>query len=252
MKNEYFPEKTDYPDNLDIIKTKKSKQYYNAIESSASAYFDSPKLVKKLFFKRLTEVISLIGNKKYNLTLDAGTGIGIVLPYLSQKSQEIIAIDYSDIVNYAAFMCKKKGIKNVSFQKVDLNKFTSKNKFDLILCLSVLEHIDNPTIIFEKFNEILHEQGTLIVGYPIETNIIKLFRHLESYFRKSINKKIREDSYKKTEEFAGHISDWKKIDQALIQNFNIEKKIDLKFCFIKYYAIRKIHKKTFENNLYET
>lgn len=238
-----FPRRDDYPDNLEVLNTKSSKQYYNAVEASASAYFDSPRLVKYLFFKRLTKIISLLNDKYYFKTLDAGTGLGILLPVLSQKSKEVLATDYSNIIEYASFMCKRRGIKNISFQKVDLNQLSLQDKFDLILCLSVLEHIEEPGRVLKKFNELLRPGGILIVGYPIETSMVKLTRYFESYFRKSVDSKIRNHGYEKTEEFTGHISDWKKIDQALIDNFDVDKKIDLSFCLLKYYAIRKAVKK---------
>lgn len=238
-----FPQKTDYPNELSTLNIKDSKYYYHAIEASASAYFSSSFIVKKLFYKRIKIVISLLENQKYVSTLDAGTGIGILLPFLSKISHKVKAIDYSDIIDYAQAMTEKKQINNISFEKLDLMNLKNNQKYDLIVCLSVLEHINDVDTIFEKFTKILNPRGILIVGYPIEYKITKLIRIIESSFRKDLSQKIVHNSYKKTEEFTGHISDWKKIDRALIKNFEIDKKIDLSLCFLKYYAIRKAYKK---------
>ena len=37
----YLPQKSDYPDNLNVLNDMNSKYYYNAIEGAASAYFNS-------------------------------------------------------------------------------------------------------------------------------------------------------------------------------------------------------------------
>lgn len=106
-----------------------------------------------------------------------------------------------------------------------------------------MEHINDVDCVLKKFSQILNPGGTLIVGYPIEYKVTKVIRLLESAFRNDLSSKIVQNSYKKTEEFAGHISGWKKIDLALSNNFHVDKKVDLKFCFMKYYALRKAYKK---------
>lgn len=238
-----FPQKIDYPEDLNVLQNTDSKYYYRAIEASASAYFSSSSLVKKLFYRRLKMTISLLDNQKYASTLDAGTGIGILLPFLSKISQKVKAIDYSEIINYAQAMAEKKKLDNISFEKLDLINLKTNEKYDLIVCLSVLEHIEDDNAVFKKFAQVLNPHGTLIVGYPIEYKVTKLVRIFESFFRKDLSNKTIKNSYKKTEEFTGHISNWKKIDRALADNFNVKRKIDLSFCLLKYYAIRKAVKK---------
>lgn len=122
-----LPQKNDYPEGLNILNDPHSKYYAGAVEASASAYFSSSTLIKKLFYKRLETTIAFLTNSfptnsfpttpflKYNNILDAGTGIGILLPFLSKISRKVKAIDYSDIINYAEAMCLKNKIKNVSF-----------------------------------------------------------------------------------------------------------------------------------------
>ena len=239
----YLPKKADYPNQLDILNNTNSEYYCNAIEGAASAYFNSPFLVKKLFFKRLELAINLIDKRKYAKVLDAGTGIGIMLPFLSQVSEKVKAIDYTNILDYARAMTKKRGIHNVSFEKMDLANLKENEKFDLIICLSVLEHIEDTEKIFQKFKGILNEKGLLIVGYPIESNLMKLIRKLEALiFRKDMSKEVREHNYSKSEKFTGHISDWKKIDNSMKKYFKIDQNVNLSFCFFKYYALRKAYK----------
>jgi len=240
---DYFPNRHDYPADLNILSKIDSKEYYNAIEASASAYFDSPLIVKKLFYKRLEKTISLIDKKKYLSSLDAGTGIGILIPYLSKISKKVLAVDYTNIINYAKAMVKKKEISNVSFKKLDLTTVKFKKKFDIIICLSVLEHIDDTDKVFDNLYNSLENGGLLIVGYPLESKLIKFIRNIESLFRKNMSKQATSYGYKKTKYFTGHISDWKKIDNSMKKYFKINEKVDLSFFFIKYYALRKAYRK---------
>ena len=237
----YLPTKEDYPDNLEILKKIDSQDYCYAIEASASAYFNSSKIIQRLFFKRLEKTRLLVDKKKYSFSLDAGTGIGVMLPFLSKISQNVKAVDYTDIINYAEAMAKKKRLGNITFEKCDINTLQAKEKFDLIICLSVLEHIGIPEIVFKHFKDILSPKGTLIIGYPIENRLIKTIRYVEAMFRRNISKKVFKNSYKKTENFTGHVSGWKKIDTALAKYFNVYQKVDLRFCSIKYYALRKVY-----------
>ena len=147
----------------------------------------------------------------------------------------------SDIITFGSFNNRSKITPEVV--RVWSNILTSITKAQLVLKHKSLSDPTTKRILFKKFNQILNKNGILIVGYPIENRIIKLVRYIEPlFFRRNVSKKMIYGSYKKTKEFTGHISDWKKIDKSMKKYFRINKKIHLNFCLVKYYAIRKSYK----------
>src|SRR5665213_2831898 len=67
------------------------------------------KFIQKYRFKK---ILKLLGNKKYDSLLEAGTGSGIFLPELSKHCEKLYACDiHHDFDNIAA-ICDKYGIKN--------------------------------------------------------------------------------------------------------------------------------------------
>lgn len=180
-----FPKRTDYPHNLELLNKKESSSLYRQlVESSASAYFETNFLTRYFFQKRFQLALQLFPKKRDNLKiLDAGCGIGFFLPTLSKYAKHIWAIDYAKhSLQYAKFMCKKRGLRNITFKKVNLMEtlpFPAK-KFDLIVCLSVLEHIKDLEMVINNFRRILKKDGVLIAGYPNEDNFIfRLFQYIE-------------------------------------------------------------------------
>lgn len=180
-----FPNKSDYPQKLNLLGAKQpSNLYRQLLESSASAYFETNLITRYFFRKRFHLALQLIPRERTNLeVLDAGSGIGFFLPALSMFSKNIWAVDYAQhSLTYAEHMCKKRKLKKVHFKQVDLtgNLSFAAKRFDLIICLSVLEHIKDLDKVLSNFKGVLKTDGVLIIGYPNEDNLIfRIFQYLE-------------------------------------------------------------------------
>lgn len=221
--NLIFPQKEDYPEILRVLsQSKTSSKYRELVESSASAYFETNFLTRYLFRQRFIKAVKLIGKDKTDLlTLDAGCGIGFFLFQLSQISKKVWAIDYAKhSLDYAKFMCQKRGLKNISFAQIDLVKGLpfKKDQFDLIVCLSVLEHIKDLQAVIAEFDRVLKKDGVLIAGYPNEDNFIfRIFQYVEKrLFRPKVYK-----TFKGTKLI--HLSRAHQIDQTLRKFFKPER-----------------------------
>lgn len=220
--NLIFPNKNDYPQSLKLLDNKRSSDLYRQlIESSASAYFETNPLTRYFFQKRFQLVLQLIPREKTKIEiLDAGCGIGFFLPTLSRFAEHIWAIDHAGYsIQYAKFMCKKKRLKNISFKKVDLMQslpFPAR-KFDLIVCLSVLEHIRNLQMVIKNFRRVLKKDGILIAGYPDEDNFVfQLFQYLE---KRILRPKVYM-TFQGTK--LNHVSKAKKINKVISKYFYVE------------------------------
>jgi 2-polyprenyl-3-methyl-5-hydroxy-6-metoxy-1,4-benzoquinol methylase len=104
-------------------------------------------------------------DKKYNI-LDAGSGEGASLTIVQARrfnESQFVAVDL-----YQKGPSKQHLPipSNISFVKKDLFKYVGTNQHDVIVCLDVLEHIDNYRKILSLFYEWLKPDGKLIVHVP--------------------------------------------------------------------------------------
>lgn len=235
-----FPKRSDYPDSLGILDKNGSSIIYRQIaESSASAYFETNFLTRYFFKKRFQLTLELIGDGRSGLEiLDAGCGIGFFLPSLSPIAKNIWAIDFAKYsLGYAKAMCKKRNLEKIYFKQVDLThklSFPAK-KFDLIISLSVFEHIKDLEKVAFNFKRVLKKNGIFIAGYPNEDNpIFRLFQFMEK-------KLLRPNVYKT---FQGtkliHVSYAHQITTVLSKNFKIEKTVNISLLpGINFYILKK-------------
>lgn len=100
---------------------------------------------------------------------DAGTGFGQYAYFIAKKfpQAKILAVDIKeDYLNEAAKFFQKMNLKNVEFKIDDLTKITYENKFDLILCVDVMEHIEDDVSVLKNFYRSLKPGGYLIINTP--------------------------------------------------------------------------------------
>jgi len=196
-----FPKKSDYPKNLSILEKHSDselKLYLALVESSASAYFETDPLSRRFFKKRFFLARDFLERKgKFGRILDAGTGIGFFLPYLSSIAEEVVGVDKLESVIYTRKMIEKRGIGNVMIDQYDLLSLPYKeSSFDVIIAFSVLDRF-NPIefkIVLNSFRRILKPGGFLITGLATENHLVcSLYNKLSFFFgRRRRTKQILE------------------------------------------------------------
>lgn len=101
---------------------------------------------------------------RFQNCLEIGCGTGKNTTFLMTKGEQIVSVDLSE--NMLAIARQKITAKNVTFLKADLNgewNFTHQ-KFDLIVCSLVLEHIENIRRIFQQMDKHLLPGGIVYIG----------------------------------------------------------------------------------------
>ena len=94
--------------------------------------------------------------------LDLGCGEGTRLENLKTKGDKT-GVDVSDF----AIKKAKKKFSHVQFIKADIEKLPFKsNSFDLVYCMFVIEHTNNPEKVLRETVRVLEDGGTLILGAP--------------------------------------------------------------------------------------
>ncbi len=133
-----------------------------------------------------------------NLVLDFGGGIGThaLANAMSKKVEQVFFVDINETNrNFVEYRAKELGVeKKLTFCKTI--KDTQISKFDTIVCLDVLEHLDNPAAQIEIFSEIMNSNSIALFNwyffkgekneYPFHVDdskiIEKFFKTLQSNF----------------------------------------------------------------------
>jgi len=110
--------------------------------------------------------------------LEIGSGSGILLNLLSENFKDInfegiepFGKGFSSL-NYLNSLSKENG---VSIKNIGYEELSSDNKYDLIFCINVFEHLNDWRNFLDKISFLLNENGKLIVlcpnyGFPYESH----------------------------------------------------------------------------------
>lgn len=100
---------------------------------------------------------------------DAGTGFGQYSYFMSKRliPANIFSVDVKEdwIKDAEEFFSQIKA-QNIKFKTEDLLQINHDNKFDLILCVDVMEHIAEDVKVFQNFYRALKPHGYLLINSP--------------------------------------------------------------------------------------
>ena len=103
--------------------------------------------------------------RKRNI-LDIGCGGGLISELLAKKNANVTGIDENIYNIKQAKDHAKMGSIKIDYKNQSLDTFYKKNKkkYDLILCLEVLEHVDDVKKTLDKISELMKPGATLILS----------------------------------------------------------------------------------------
>jgi len=130
-------------------------------------------------------------NKRFSSALDIGCGVGSNLKILEKYSQNVQGIDYSEkAIDY----CRKKKYQHVSIG--DVHHLNINNKYDLILCSDILEHVDDNKAM-QEISKVLKSGGWLIFSVPAHKYLWNdnddLSQHQRRYEKKELIKLLSKE-----------------------------------------------------------
>jgi SAM-dependent methyltransferase len=144
--------------------------------------------------------------------LDAGAGFGQYTYWLHRHNPAwtILSVDVKDeqVADCNNFF-KRIGARDVLFEVGDLTKFRKDNSFDLVVCVDVMEHIEEDVQVFRNFVASMKPGAMLIISTPSdqggsdvqgegETSFIE--EHVrDGYNIGDIEKKLRSAGFSKVE-----------------------------------------------------
>ena len=115
-------------------------------------------------------IIKKFGNKSEKLPLkdikilDIGCGGGLLSEPLSRLGATVTGIDASDRNIKIAKMHLKKSKLDVDYYCSSPDKFVAKEKFDVVLNMEIVEHVDNVDFFLLKSSELLKKNGLMFIA----------------------------------------------------------------------------------------
>jgi 2-polyprenyl-3-methyl-5-hydroxy-6-metoxy-1,4-benzoquinol methylase len=154
---------------------------YDPIKRSLGNVFNKSPFLRKVFYHLLDLLLLRTWHIKKDVRawaksrtgkteiLDAGSGFGQYSYYLSglKFKPTITGIDVKDeqVADCNGFF-KQIGRTNATFSIGDLTTFREKEKYDMILCVDVMEHILEDVKVFENYAFSLKQGAMLLVSTP--------------------------------------------------------------------------------------
>ena len=117
-------------------------------------------------------------NEKKNLCnlkiLDIGCGGGILTEPLARLGARVTGVDENENAIRVAIDHAKKSKLKIQYKRMSFDKINFDEKFDIILCMEVLEHLNNIDMLITKVKELLNPKG-IFIGSTINKTISSFF-----------------------------------------------------------------------------
>jgi 2-polyprenyl-3-methyl-5-hydroxy-6-metoxy-1,4-benzoquinol methylase len=155
---------------------------YDPIKKTLGRFFSGSLFMRKSFYLLLDLLLLRTWHVKKALRrifagfsgditiLDAGCGFGQYSWRMSRmnKKSKIKAVDIdNELISDCSEFFNKAGLSDrISLETLDLTRLSETNKYNLILSVDVMEHIEEDEKVFKNFFNALREDGTLVISTP--------------------------------------------------------------------------------------
>lgn len=132
-----------------------------------------------LYRSRLRLSLALLGAEPYDSLIEIGYGSGILIPELTRRAIRVAAIDVHPRRDEVAEALRKLGVE-ADLRQASLFEIPfPDSEFEVLICLSVLEHLTELDAALDEFARVLKPGGVAIIGFPTRNPITdRLFRVL--------------------------------------------------------------------------
>lgn len=186
---------------------------YDIIKDKFAGLIDKFPLFRKLFYTLLNmlllrqryvkrEIKKYFPKNKPIHFYDAGAGFGQYSYFILKnwKRAKVHAVDLKNdyVVSFSQYV-KHIKYKNFSAQQADLISYIPDDRFDLIIAIDILEHIEDDVQVLKNFRQVLDKGGKLIISSPSSFDESAKFteEHVRSgYSKEEIISKLESAGFK--------------------------------------------------------
>jgi ubiquinone/menaquinone biosynthesis C-methylase UbiE len=144
--------------------------YFNQAAESWDQKYYTPEL--EAF---LEELVPKFGLKPGQRILDAGTGTGVLIPFLLKaigSSGSITAIDYAENM-IKIFRSKFSSLRNVKVELQDVEELDlPPETFDVAVCFGLFPHLERKTHALMHLHRVLKRRGRLVIAHALSSTEI--------------------------------------------------------------------------------
>ncbi len=119
--------------------------------------------------RKIGQLVELIGLTPGARVLDAGSGTGVLLPFLKQvigPAGTITAVDFSS--KMLAIAKEKYGrLGGIEFAVADIMHYSAGQAFDAVICFNFFPHIKDKPLFLAKMRTMLRLGGKLVIMHDI-------------------------------------------------------------------------------------
>jgi SAM-dependent methyltransferase len=159
------------PMPVDKLKIIYPANYYSFLPENQSAIHKVKIWLDTFLFKKILKRIS---NEHINI-LDVGGGSGWLLDVIKKADPRVKRTQIVDFDSSAAALAQERGHHYFCGR---FEEFGTEHKFNLILLLNLIEHVENPIAVLEKCKSLLAPGGRILIKTPnFDSLDARLFRH---------------------------------------------------------------------------
>jgi SAM-dependent methyltransferase len=148
------------------------KNYYSFVPVKRALVFRLKEYLDKRFFQRL---LSKLSSNSLSV-LDVGGGTGWLLDIIRAADPRVSFTQVVDIDQNAGKTARENGH---NYFQGTVEHFNSPQKFDLILVLNLIEHVDDPRGVLTHLKRMLSDEGAIVIKTPNYDSLdARLFQHL--------------------------------------------------------------------------
>lgn len=171
---------------------------YDPIKRSAGRIFNCCRPARVLFYRLLNLLLLRSWHVRREIrrwaasapadasVLDAGSGFGQYVWFLSRLGRNFrvkgIDIKVEELAICERFFGRAHSGGRVSFERADLESFEEPGRYDLAICIDVLEHIRDDVTVMKNLCRSLKAGGMLIISTPSDKGGSDVHREGESSF----------------------------------------------------------------------
>ena len=161
--------KPEVQDKIDQIYVERAKRSRSFFEKNAEQFEERHEMLCELnqYLGNMHELLDLADLPQSSRVLEVGPGQGAFLKELSDRYDNLVALDNSDEMLELAKEQTAGEFPNIEFVKNSLEKYRLESEqapFDALVLNMVLHHMPSPATIFEKMNRLIADGGFLLIA----------------------------------------------------------------------------------------